>query len=131
MAALAIETKGVVRKFGDFTAVNGLSLKIKEGELFGFLGPNGAGKTTTIRMLTTLTPLSAGSARVGGFDVQEQSAKVRAIIGVVPQSFALFDELTPMENLWFIGKLFGMEKQESTRRGEELLKIVGLLFQAE
>ncbi len=122
----AIETRGLVRKFGEFTAVDGLNLSIAKGELFGFLGPNGAGKTTTIRMLTTLTPPTQGSAKVGGFDVQAQSDKVRSIIGVVPQGFALFEELTPTENLWFIGKLFGMTPEETAERGDELLKIVGL-----
>lgn len=122
----AIECNNLTRRFGDFTAVNGLSLKVKKGELFGFLGPNGAGKTTTINMLTTLLSPSAGSAKVASFDLVEQAALVRARIGVVPQQFALFEELTPLENLWYIGELYGMRPLDVTARSEELLKIVSL-----
>ena len=96
----AIECTSLTRRFGTFTAVNSLSLKVKKGELFGFLGPNGAGKTTTINMLTTLLSPSGGSARVASFDLVQQAALVRARIGVVPQQLALFEELTPMEKLW-------------------------------
>lgn len=122
----AIECFGVTRKFGDFTAVNNLDLKIKKGELFGFLGPNGAGKTTTIRMLTTLLTLTAGKAKVAGYDIATQGAAVRSRIGVVPQEFALFDELTPIENLRYIGELYGMSKTEIKKQTEYYLKIVGL-----
>ncbi len=124
--AYAIECKGLTRKFGDFTAVDNLSLQIKSGELFGFLGPNGAGKTTTINILTTLLPLSAGTASVAGFDVRAQGAQVRSRIGVVPQQFALFEELTPLENLWYIGELFDMDRTLIRTRSEELLKIAAL-----
>lgn len=126
VAEYAIVTKDLVKKFGDFTAVNGLNLKIKTGELFGFLGPNGAGKTTTIRILTTLTSPTDGSAKVAGFDLIDEPAFVRDRIGVVPQSFALFEELTPMENLWFIGELYGMSKSLVVERGNELLRTVEL-----
>lgn len=122
----AIETKGLVKEFGSFRAVNGLDLRIKKGELFGFLGPNGAGKTTTIRMLTTLTGVTSGGAKVAGYDLLEDPAAVRARIGVVPQGFALFEELTPLENLAFIGQLYGMKKPEIRSRSEELLRIVEL-----
>ncbi len=107
-----IETKDLTKKFGSFTAVDRLTLKVAKGELFGFLGPNGAGKTTTIRMLTTLISPTSGEARVGGFDLLKEPARVRAIIGVVPQQFALFDELTPIENLRYIGELYGMPDDE-------------------
>ena len=122
----AIECTGLTRKFGTFTAVNGLSLKIKRGELFGFLGPNGAGKTTTINMLTTLLAPTSGTAKVAGFDLKDEAALVRARIGVVPQKFALFEELSPMQNLWYIGELYGMRKDEVIKRSEELLRIVML-----
>jgi len=122
----AIECNNLTRKFGTFTAVNNLSLKVKKGELFGFLGPNGAGKTTTINILTTLLSPSAGSARVASFDLVEQASLVRARIGVVPQQFALFEELTPVENLWYIGELYGMRDSDVKKRTEELLKIVTL-----
>ncbi|MBI5226131.1 ATP-binding cassette domain-containing protein [Candidatus Micrarchaeota archaeon] len=121
-----IETKGLVKKFKDFTAVDGLDLEIQKGELFGFLGPNGAGKTTTIRMLTTLSSITSGSAKVAGFDVKTEPARVRERIGVVPQQFSLFEELTPVQNLWYIGKLNGMPDAEIKDRTNELLKIVTL-----
>lgn len=122
----AIELNQLVKKFGEFAAVNGLSLKIQKGELFGFLGPNGAGKTTTIRMMTTLTRPTSGTAKAAGFDVEKDGDKVRARIGVVPQSFALFEELTPVENLKFIGELYGMDDREIKEKTEELLKTVDL-----
>ncbi|VVB60987.1 Trehalose/maltose import ATP-binding protein MalK [uncultured archaeon] len=122
----AIECKNLTKKFGNFTAVNSSDLKIKKGELFGFLGPNGAGKTTTIKILTTLLSPTFGEAKVAGFDIKTGAASVRARIGVVPQEFALFGELTPMENLWYIGELFGMKKDGLKKRSEELLKKVEL-----
>ncbi len=122
----AIECTGLVKKFGSFIAVDSLDLKVKKGELFGFLGPNGAGKTTTIKMLTTLHTPNAGTARVAGYDLLSESAFVRAKIGVVPQEFALFSELSPAENLWYIGELFGMKKDYLNKRIDELLKIVNL-----
>ena len=124
--AFAIECLDLTRKFGDFTAVDGIELHVEKGELFGFLGPNGAGKTTTIRMLTTLIPMTRGHASVAGYDLVTQGGDVRSSIGVVPQQFALFDELTPMENLWYIGQLFGMDDDEIKRRSEELLERVTL-----
>jgi ABC-2 type transport system ATP-binding protein len=123
----AVDCTGLTRKFGDFTAVNDSNLKIRKGELFGFLGPNGAGKTTTIKMLTTLLVPTSGEARVASYDVRTQAALVRSRIGVVPQEFALFDELTAMENLWYIGELFGMGREELRQRSTELLRTVNLL----
>jgi ABC-2 type transport system ATP-binding protein len=90
------------------------------------LGPNGAGKTTTINILTTLLLPTAGSAKVAGFDLVKQGPLVRSRIGVVPQSFALFEELTPIENLWYLGELYEMDRENVARRTEELLKIVTL-----
>ena len=121
-----IETKDLTKKFGSFTAVDRLTLKVAKGELFGFLGPNGAGKTTTIRMLTTLISPTSGEARVGGFDLLKEPARVRAIIGVVPQQFALFDELTPIENLRYIGELYGMPDDEIADGTREMLEIAEL-----
>ncbi len=122
----AIECSGLTRRFGTFTAVDDLTLGVKPGELFGFLGPNGAGKTTAINILTTLLTPSAGNAVVAGFDLVENAPLVRAKIGVVPQQFALFEELTPLENLWYIGELYGMDGGEARKRSDELLKIVAL-----
>ncbi len=123
----AVRCSGLTRKFGEFTAVDSLDLRIRKGELFGFLGPNGAGKTTTIKMLTTLLVPSLGEAEVASFDIRTQAALVRSRIGVVPQEFALFEELTAMENLWYIGELFGMRKEELRERSIELLRTVNLL----
>ena len=122
----AIECMSLTRKFGDFTAVDKLTLRVKKGELFGFLGPNGAGKTTSINMLTTLLKPTAGSAKIAGFDLVDDAALVRSRIGVVPQSFSLFEELTPLENLWYLGELYEMDRQTVAKRTEELLKIVTL-----
>jgi ABC-2 type transport system ATP-binding protein len=123
----AIDCSGLTMKFGNFTAVDNSDLKIKKGELFGFLGPNGAGKTTTIKMLTTLLVPTAGEARVASYNVRTQAPLVRSRIGVVPQEFALFDELTAMENLWYIGELFGMKKDDLRDRSIELLTLMNLL----
>lgn len=124
--AFALELKGLTRKFGNFTAVDSLSLKVKQGELFGFLGPNGAGKTTSINMLTTLLRPTSGTAIVAGADLTDEDAIVRSRIGVVPQRFSLFEELTPEQNLWYIGELYAMDRQTVKKRSEELLKIVSL-----
>jgi len=121
-----IEVEGLTKKFKDFTAVNSINLKIKEGEIFGFLGPNGAGKTTTISMLTTLLTPTSGKARIGGYDLHTDGVMIRNIIGVVPQNFALFPELTASENLAYIGKLYGLTDKEIRERSERLLKTVDL-----
>ena len=121
-----IETKNLTKKYGKLTAVNGVNLQIKEGEIFGFLGPNGAGKTTTISMLTTLVNPTSGTALVAGYDFIKEAPKVRSVIGVVPQSFSLFSELTAEENLWYIGKLYGMKESAIKERAAMLLKTVEL-----
>lgn len=101
-------------------------MKVRTGEIFGFLGPNGAGKTTTMKMLTTLLIPTAGRAKVASFDLHSQAALIRSRIGIVPQQFSLFDELTPLENLWYIGELYNMKLEEMRARSEELLKTVQL-----
>jgi len=125
-AKYIIELKDLTKKFGKFTAVDKINLKVKEGEIFGFLGPNGAGKTTTISMLTTLIPPTSGVAKVDGHDIVSEGVHIRSIIGVVPQTFALFPELTAEENLSYIGKLYGLTSQEIKKRSEYLLKEVSL-----
>jgi ABC-2 type transport system ATP-binding protein len=122
----AIQCKNLTKKFRSFAAVDSINLKVKKGEIFGFLGPNGAGKTTTIKMLTTLFSITSGDAKVAGFDVKSESAAVRSRIGVVPQEFSLFNELTPIENMWYIGELFRMDGELLKKRSEELLKEVDL-----
>ena len=121
-----IETKNLTKKFGTLTAVNGINLEVREGEIFGFLGPNGAGKTTTISMLTTLVKPTSGTAIVAGYDFIKEAAEVRSNIGVVPQTFSLFPELTAEENLWYIGKLYGMKDSAIKSRTNYLLETVTL-----
>ena len=121
-----IELKNLTKKFGALKAVNEINLQVKEGEIFGFLGPNGAGKTTTISMLTTLVKPTSGTALVAGYDLISDASYVRNIIGVVPQSFSLFPELTAEENLAYIGKLYGMKNSLIRERTNYLLKTVAL-----
>ncbi|MDP1546204.1 MAG: ATP-binding cassette domain-containing protein, partial [Anaerolineales bacterium] len=100
-----LEVKELVKKYGDFTAVKGISFDIKEGEIFSLLGPNGAGKTTTISMLSTLYAPTAGDATIAGYSVKQNPMAVRNAIGVVPQDIALYEDLTAKENLIFWGQM--------------------------
>jgi ABC-2 type transport system ATP-binding protein len=111
----------LAKSFGDVKAVNGLTLNIKKGEMFGFLGPNGAGKTTTINMLCGLLEPTAGSAQIGGFDIGKEPQKVKALIGVCPQEVAVFKFLTGMENLELFGNLHGVDKQVLKQRAADLV----------
>lgn len=121
-----IEVKNLVKKFGDFTAVNDISFSVPEGEIFAFLGPNGAGKTTTIRMLTTLLHPTSGQIKINGFEARKDSDAVRRSFGIVFQDPSLDDELTAWENLELHGVLYGVEKKLRHARMEELLKLVEL-----
>ena len=123
----AIDVRGIVKKFGDFTAVDGISFAVEEGEIFGLLGPNGAGKSTLIRMLVTLLPPTAGTALVGGFDVTKQSDDVRRAIGVIPQAMTSDLELSVEENLLIYAKLYGVPRERRQRLIPELLESVELL----
>src|SRR6202050_4017631 len=119
-----IETLGLTKTYSgtDFRAVDGLNLRVGSGEVFGLLGPNGAGKTTTIGVLTTRVIPSGGQALVGGIDVVEHPTLVKQMIGVVSQQNTLDRQLTPWENLYFHGRLFGMPKRESKETADELLE---------
>jgi len=114
--------QNLVKKFGDITAVNGLSLSIRKGEMFGFLGPNGAGKTTTISMLCGLLDPTAGSVQIGGLDIKKDLPKIKQRIGVCPQEAAVFKFLTGNENLELFGELHGMNKKHAKQRSAELLR---------
>jgi len=116
-----IVIKDLSKNFGDVTAVNGLNLEIRKGEMFGFLGPNGAGKTTTISMLCGLLEPTAGSAQIAGFDVGKEPQKVKELIGVCPQEVAVYKFLTGMENLVLFGNLHGMDKQALKERAAFLV----------
>jgi ABC-2 type transport system ATP-binding protein len=123
-----IETENLTRKFGDLTAVEGLTISVKEGEVFGFLGPNGAGKTTTVRMLSCLISKTSGEARIGGYDVgnHADSKKIRKIIGLLPENVGLYDELSAYRNLDFYGRLYERNEQHRRERIEHFLKLLGL-----
>jgi ABC-2 type transport system ATP-binding protein len=121
-----IEADGLVKEFDGHRAVDGVSLVVNPGEVYGFLGPNGAGKSTTVHMLTTLLPPTSGSARVAGFEVTTQGAGVRASIGVALQAAALDDQLNAWEHMDLQTALQGVPKAERKKRGEELIERVGL-----
>ncbi len=126
MTENAIEMENLTKKFGDFTAVDKLSLNVKKNEIFGFLGPNGAGKSTTIRMLCTLSQPTSGSAKVAGYDLIKDPAKVREKIGLVAEKMIMYDKLTAAENLRFFGKLYAIPKQKLEERIDELLELVNM-----
>ncbi|MGA7614358.1 MAG: ATP-binding cassette domain-containing protein, partial [Thermoanaerobaculia bacterium] len=116
-----IEVRNVVKKFGDFVAVDDLTFDVAQGEIFAFLGPNGAGKTTTIRMLTTLLRPTSGSIRVAGHDPARDQEGVRRSIGIVFQDPSLDDELTAWENLELHGILYGVARSLRRERIDQLL----------
>ncbi len=122
----AISAHNLVRRFGDFTAVNDVSFRVEKGEIFGFLGPNGSGKTTVIKMLTGLLPLSGGNAHVEGLDVRTESEGVRERIGYMSQNFSLYYDLTVAENLQFYGRIYSLEPARLKRRIEEIVELNGL-----
>jgi ABC-2 type transport system ATP-binding protein len=122
----AIDVQNIVKRFGDFTAVGGISFQVGQGEIFGLLGPNGAGKSTLIRMMTTLIPPTEGTAIVGGADVSRQPNEVRKRIGVIPQALTSDPELTCRENLLIFAKLYGVPRAKRERLIDELLAAVEL-----
>ncbi|MDQ3014820.1 MAG: ATP-binding cassette domain-containing protein [bacterium] len=121
-----IELKHVTKKFGDFTAVNDVSLKVEKGEVFAFLGPNGAGKSTTIKMLTTLLNPTSGEIFLDGHNVRENPSETRKSFGIVFQDPSLDNELTAYENLQFHAILYGVPKSVYAERIEKLLELVEL-----
>ena len=125
-----LETKELVKKYSEITAVNGISFDIREGEIFSLLGPNGAGKTTTISMLSTLFPPTSGDAFIGGHSVLREPMAVRNLIGVVPQELALYEDLTARENLIFWGQMYGLSGKSLRMRIDEVLEQIGLADKA-
>src|SRR5215831_15061052 len=122
----AIAARGLVRSFGKFTAVKGVSFQVAKGEIFGFLGPNGSGKTTVIKMLTGLLPLSGGEATVEGLNVRTDSERVRERIGYMSQNFSLYNDLTVTENLTFYGRIYSLSPQRLKTRMQEVIELNGL-----
>jgi ABC-type multidrug transport system ATPase subunit len=125
-AEAAISAEHLVRRFGQFTAVNDVSFRVEKGEIFGFLGPNGSGKTTVIKMLTGLLPLSSGSAHVEGLDVRTDAEVVRERIGYMSQNYSLYQDLTVAENLQFYGRIYSLEPERLKRRINEIVELNGL-----
>jgi lipooligosaccharide transport system ATP-binding protein len=121
-----IEAHGLTKRFGDFTAVDGIDFAVERGETFGFLGPNGAGKTSTMRMISAVSPVTAGTLRVLGHDPGEDGAEIKSRMGVVPQQDTLDFELTVYENILVYGRYFGIPKDVIKSRAEELLDFVQL-----
>ncbi|WP_085319536.1 ABC transporter ATP-binding protein [Vibrio harveyi] len=126
MTEYAIQAENVVKKFGDFTAINNITLNVPKGSIYGFLGPNGCGKSTTIRVLTGLLSPSEGNVDVLGLEIPRQSELLRLKIGYMTQKFSLYDDLSVQENLEFIGQIFGMDTKALKARIEEQLTTYGL-----
>ncbi|MBK8246624.1 MAG: ABC transporter ATP-binding protein [Gemmatimonadetes bacterium] len=124
--SVAIEVRDLTRRFGDFTAVDAISVDVRAGEVFGFLGANGAGKTTAIRMLIGLLAPTSGSARVAGFDVLTQSEEVRRNIGYMSQRFSLYDDLTVAENITLYGGIYGLDDATIEERLTAMLEALDL-----
>ncbi|CAM2940810.1 ABC transporter ATP-binding protein [Vibrio neptunius] len=122
----AIKAENVVKRFGDFTAIDDITLNVPKGSIYGFLGPNGCGKSTTIRVLTGLLSPSEGDVDVLGLEIPRQSELLRLKIGYMTQKFSLYDDLTVEENLEFIGQIFGMGSKHLKQRINEQLKTYGL-----
>jgi ABC-2 type transport system ATP-binding protein len=125
-----LEVKNLVKKYGENTAVHGISFEIQEGEIFSLLGPNGAGKTTTISILSTLFSPTSGEATIGGHSITREPMAVRNLIGVVPQELALYDDLTARENLNFWGQMYGLSGKTLKTRVDEVLEQIGLADKA-
>jgi len=126
-----LEVNNLVKKYGDFEAVKGISFSVEEGEVFGLLGPNGAGKTTAISMLTGILEPTSGTARIGGFDLIGEIDKVKEINGLVPQDLALYPTLSARSNLNFFGRIYGLGGQKLRERVDDVLRIVSLTDRAD
>ena len=124
---VAIAVENIVKRYGTFEAVKGVSFAVNDGEIFGLLGPNGAGKSTLIRMMTTLVPITSGRAIVAGFDVAKESDSVRRVIGVIPQALTSDPDLTLEENLSIYAKLYGVPRAQRAKNIQEVLEAVDLV----
>ncbi|MGL4177823.1 MAG: ABC transporter ATP-binding protein [Dermatophilaceae bacterium] len=121
-----VRARGLTKRFGDFTAVDGIDVEVRRGEAFGFLGPNGAGKSSTMRMVGCTSPVTAGELTVLGMDPAVDGAAIRARLGVCPQRDILDEDLSVQENLWVYGRFFGLSRAEVRRRADDLLEFAQL-----
>lgn len=127
---IVIHTEGLTKRYGDFVAANDISIDVHAGEIFGFLGANGAGKTTAMRMLCGLLTPSSGKARIAGYDIYNETEKIKLNIGYMSQKFSLYEDLTVRENIRFFGGIYGMKEKEIKTRSEVMLDDLGLLPEA-
>ena len=123
---IAIKAENITKTFGDFTAVDHISFEVTKGEIFGFLGANGAGKTTAMRMFSGLSIPTSGTATVAGFDVYNETEKIKKNIGYMSQKFSLYGNLTVKENLNFFGGIYGIPRKDLKIKRDELIKELGL-----
>lgn len=123
---MIIEVENLVKRFGKFTAVDGISFSVSKGEIFGFLGANGAGKTTAIKMLCALSKPTSGRARIAGYDLLNQAEQVRLNIGYMSQKFSLYEDLTLGENIDFYGGLYRIKRKELKEKKAKILSDLGL-----
>ncbi len=125
-ATAAVELSGLTRRFGEMVALDGLTLSVAAGEIFGLVGPDGAGKTTAIRMMAGILPPDAGSIAMAGCDVVRDPESVKRYLSYMPQRFGLYEDLTVDENLRFYADVFGLRRRERTERGARLLQACGM-----
>ena len=123
---ISVQTTGLTKRFGRFLAVDGVSITVRRGEIFGFLGANGAGKTTLIRLLCALLKPSQGEARVAGYDLFSQGEAIKRNIGYMSQKFSLYPDLTVEENITFYGGIYGLPHSVVQAKGEEFIQRMGL-----
>jgi ABC-2 type transport system ATP-binding protein len=126
MSEKIIQVENLIKQFGDFTAVKGISFDVYKGEIFGFLGANGAGKTTAMKMLIGISNPTAGEALVAGFDVKNNAERVKKSIGYMSQKFSMYDDLTVKENITFFGGIYGLTRAEIKAKTEILINELGL-----
>lgn len=121
-----IETDGLTKQFGNFTAVDHITFSVEQGEIFGFLGANGAGKTTAMRMLCGLLQPTSGEGKVAGFDIYKQSEEIKRNIGYMSQRFSLYEDLTTFENMELFGGIYGMTDKEIKEKSKTVVNDLGL-----
>ncbi|RLC96375.1 MAG: ABC transporter ATP-binding protein [Chloroflexi bacterium] len=127
MNEYTITVDNLTKRFGDFTAVDRISFRVKQGEVYGWLGPNGAGKTTTIRLLLGLLKITSGSARVLGYDPSTETKTMQAHVGYMSQLFTLYNDLTARENIRFYGQAYGLSREALKQRQAEIIEMAGLV----